>query len=262
MSNIECHLNRLIKLLQMLRPELQLKEKYAIMSGMHPITCEVMMHCTIHYLAGGSFHDTHATVSISKPSFYCSVWHTIHCINRCEALDINLPKPEELNYVREGFRRISKDGVMNGCIGALDGYLMRITVLSFAECGNVGAYFSGHYCTYGVNVQAMCNADCCFTFFCLAAPGKTDDSIAIRKTSIPSWVQSLPPGFFAASDCAYSISEHMIAPYSGPQRYSERCDNFNFFLSQLRICIEMAFGLLVTKWRILHTPKCCKLTTY
>ncbi len=27
-----------------------------------------------------------------------------------------------------------------------------------------------------------------------------------------------------------------------------------FFLSQLRICVEMAFGRLVTKWQILRTP--------
>ncbi len=173
-----------------------------------------MMHCTIHYLAGGSFHDIRATVSISKPSFYRLVWHTIHCINRCEALDINLPKPKELNNVREGFQRISKDGVTNGCIGALDGYLMRITAPSFAECGNVGAYFSGHYCTYGVNAQAMCNAN---------------NSIAIRKTPLPALILSLPPGYFVAFDCAYVISEHMIAPYTGPQYYSERCDNFNNF---------------------------------
>jgi hypothetical protein len=153
------------KLLEMLRPELQLKDKYAVMSGMEPISCEIMLHCTIRYLAGGSFHDIHATVFISKPSFYRLVWHTIHSINRCEALDIKLPLPDELNYIREGFRRISKDGVMNGCVGALDGYLMRITAQSFAECGNVGAYFSGHYCTYEVNVQAMCDADCRFTFF-------------------------------------------------------------------------------------------------
>jgi hypothetical protein len=31
------------------------------------------------------------------------------------------------------------------------------------------------------------------------------------------------------------------------------------FLSQLRIRIEIAFGLLVTKWCILHTPINCKL---
>ncbi len=64
-------------------------------------------------------------------------------IVRCKAT-----KVDELNYVREGFKRISTDGVMNGCVGTLDGYLLRITAPSFAECQNVAAYFSGHYCTY------------------------------------------------------------------------------------------------------------------
>ena len=116
------------------------------------------------------------------------------------------------------------------------------------------AYFSGHYCTYGVNIQAMCDDDCRFTFFSLAAPGKTNDNVAIKKTSLPAWLESLPPGYFIAADCAYSLTEHLVTPYSGPQRFLERNDNFNFFLSQLCIRIEMAFGLLVTMWRILHTP--------
>ena len=50
-----------------------------------------------------------------------------------------------------------------------------------------------------------------------------------------------------------SLSEHVITPYSGPQHYSECCDNFNF-LSQLWIWIEMVFGMLVTKWCIINTP--------
>jgi len=248
------------KLLNLLRPALQLNHKYAVMTGMEPICCEIMLHCMIRYLAGGSYHDVRATVFISKPSFYHLVWHTIDCINSCQALDVKLPGIDELNCVREGFKRISADGIMNGCVGALDGYLLRITAPSFAECQNVAAYFSGHYCTYGVNVQAMCDADCRFLFFALAAPGKTNDVVALRKTSLSAWLESLPPGFFVASDCTYSITEHLVAPYSGPQRFSEWCDNFNFFLSQLRIRIEMAFGLLVTKWRILHTPINVKLT--
>ncbi|KAE9161337.1 hypothetical protein PF002_g32397, partial [Phytophthora fragariae] len=31
-------------------------------------------------------------------------------------------------------------------------------------------------------------------------------------------------------------------------------DNYNFHVSQLRIRIEMAFGLLVNKWRIFKQP--------
>ena len=249
------------KLLSFLRPSLQLNDKYAKMSGFEPICCELMLHCCIRYLAGGSYHDIRATAAISKASFYRLVWHTIHCINRCTALDVKLPTEQhELQELCEGLNQISRDAVMDGCIGAVDGYLLQITAPSFGECGNVTAYFSGHYCTYGVNVQAMCDADCRFLFFCIAAPGKTNDAVAIRKTSLLPWLDALPPGFFVAGDCAYTLTEHMITPYSGPQRYLAKCDNFNFFLSQLRIRIEMAYGLMVTKWSILHTPINTKLS--
>jgi hypothetical protein len=214
----------------------------------------------IRFLLGGFYHDICTTDSISKPSFYHLVWHTIDCINKMEALDVKLPSIDQLNYIREGFKRISADGVMNRCVGSLDGYLLRITAPSFAKCQNVAAYFSGHYCTYGINVQAMCDADCCFLFFALASPGNTNDIVALHKISLSAWIKSLPSGFFVASDCAYSIMEHLVAPYSGPQRFSEWCNNFNFFLSQIRIQIEMAFGLLVAKWRILHTPINVKLS--
>ena len=36
-------------------------------------------------------------------------------------------------------------------------------------------------------------------------------------------------------------------------------DNYNFFISQLRIRIEMAFGQLVGKWRILKNPLQCRI---
>jgi hypothetical protein len=166
-------------LLKMLSPALTLNGKYAIMGGLDPISCELMLHCTIRYLAGGSFHDVRAIAVISKPFFYRLVWHTIDCINRCDALAVKLPGPNELDKVRQGFEAISWDGVLNGCIGALDGYLQCIAAPSHKECGNVGAYFSWHYCVYGVNIQAMCDADCHFLFVSVVAPGKTNDSVAI-----------------------------------------------------------------------------------
>jgi hypothetical protein len=244
------------ELLDLLTPVLRLKEQFAIVSGFEPICNELMLHCAIRYLAGGSYHDIQATAHISKPSFFRLLWHTIDAINSCQALAVELPEPtaDKLSSLRTGFKNISYARVMDGFVGELDGYLMRITAPSQAQCGNVTAYFSGHYCSYGVNLQAMCDADCRFTFFSLAAPGKTNDNVAIKKTSLPAWLELLPPGYFIAADFAYSIMEHLVTPFSGPQRFLERNDNFNFFLSQLRIRIEMAFGLLVMKWRMLHTP--------
>jgi hypothetical protein len=62
-------------------------------------------------------------------------------------------------------------------------------------------------------------------------PSKTNVIVALHKTSLSTWIESLPPGFFLAADCAYSITEHLVAPYSGPQQFSEWCYNFNFILS-------------------------------
>ncbi len=149
-----------------------------------------MVHCAICYLVGGSFHYGWATAVISKTSLYCLVWHTIDCIKRCKALAIKLHSPNELDKVWHGFQEISWDGVLKGCIGALNGYLQCIAAPSHKECGNVGTYFSGHYCVYGVNIQAMRDADCHFLFVSVAALGKTNDSVSIRKTSLQAWVEA------------------------------------------------------------------------
>ena len=53
----------------------------------------------------------------------------------------------------------------------------------------------------------------------------------------------------------------MLAPFTGSQRKDAGKDAFNFFLSQLRIRIEMAFGLLQTKWCVLNRPLQVNLTT-
>ncbi len=95
--------------------------------------------------------------------------------------------------LRASFKSILRDGVMmDGFITVLDGYLMQITGPSQADCGNIDTYFSGHYCTYRLNVQAMCDA---FLFFSFITPAKTSDSVAIKKTSLFPRLDSLPPGY-------------------------------------------------------------------
>jgi hypothetical protein len=84
--------------------------------------------------------------------------------------------------------------------------------------------------------------------------GKTPDITSYRNITLPQLVEKLPAGFYITGDPAYIPTEHMLTPYSGSQRNDEANDIFNFYLSQLRIRIEMAFGLLTTKWRIFRRP--------
>ena len=46
----------------------------------------------------------------------------------------------------------------------------------------------------------------------------------------------------------------MLTPFTGGHRSDPAKDAYDFFLSQLRIQIEMSFGLLTNKWRILQAP--------
>jgi hypothetical protein len=89
----------------------------------------------IWFLSGGSFHDIWTAASISKPSFYRILWHTIHVINACHVLDFQLPSTlEELNALKDGFASKSRDEIMRGCIGALDGFLLWIAAPPCQNC--------------------------------------------------------------------------------------------------------------------------------
>ncbi len=167
---------------------------------------------------------------------------------------------EEINALKDGFTTKSRDDIMHGCIGALDGFLLWIPPPLAKVAGNVSSYYSGHYCTYGINLQAICGTGCRFYFLALAAPGRAGDVKAIAKTSVPTLLESLPPGYFVASDCAYNITEHLVALYSGFTHFLEDNDNFIFYLSQMHIQIEMAFRIMVKKWSILCSPLCIKLS--
>jgi hypothetical protein len=114
--------------------------------------------------------------SISKASFYRVIWDAIHAINHCAALETRLPSDNEIISIVEGFgQKSTGNGAMNGCVGALDGFSVRLKALSPEECGgNVSAYYSGHYCYYGINLQAFCNRNYCFLYFAVATPGKTN----------------------------------------------------------------------------------------
>jgi hypothetical protein len=93
------------------------------------------------------------------------------------------------------FECLSSHGVINGCIGAVDGRLCRIQVPSANEVTQVKSYFSGHYQCYGVNVQATCDARCQFLSLSVICPGVTLDSKSFYASNIHNTISQLPAGF-------------------------------------------------------------------
>jgi hypothetical protein len=169
------------KLKNMLLPWLQVNEKQSNNAslGNRPIVAEIMLHCTLHYLGGGSYHDIRVSVGLSTAAFYRAVWRGIDAINSCLALQIKFPiMLEDLTKAAHEFECRTSHGIMKGCVAALDGWLCQIHVPTTDEVKKVKPYFSGHYQCYGLNVQATCYADCRFTSLSVLCPGSTSDNKA------------------------------------------------------------------------------------
>jgi hypothetical protein len=85
-------------------------------------------------------------------------------------------------------------------------------------------------------------------YFGVVLPGSTNDNISYPlATGLKDIFDSLPPGLFGLADAAYTLSECMLIPFVGADRCNPAQDAFNYYLSQLRIRVEMAFGRLVNK---------------
>ena len=167
-------------------------------------------------------------------------------------LQITLPSYDELPRVSEEWSDISTAfDLFKHNVGAVDGWLPFITSPSVP---NQADYFSGHYQTHGLNVQAMCRPDLTFDYICVAGPGKTNDNRTMdRCTDLRVWLDIMPNEYYAVADNAYVLSQWFLIPFTTPELaaagdQAEFYRTFNFYLSQLRIWIEMAFGGLCTNW--------------
>ena len=230
--------------------------KYGFTSTQQPVQAEITVAIGLHWLAGGSYLDLKNVYCCSVDTIYKHRLLFIRAVNMCDLLKLKFPtSAAEICTVQAGFCNISSNSVITGCVGAIDGLLVVIKCPSMkASDNNPSSYYSGHYCCHGLNVQAICDSSCRFTFFAIAAPGKSSDQAAVEQTSLPTALDCLPLGSYIVGDAAYTLTDQCITPFTGSQRLNPTKDSFNYFLSQVRIRIEMAFGLLTTKWQILKKP--------
>jgi hypothetical protein len=145
-----------------------------------------------------------------------------------------------------GFLENSEQQLFFGIIGAIDGYLQPIAKPRKKDCdGFPQAYWSEHYMSNGLNVQAVCDSNCYFLYFGVVAPGKC--------TKLFQIVSNLCPGQYIVCDVAYTLTDQVLFPFIGSQKESTNKDAYSYFLSQFCIRNEMIFGLLTNKWMITRT---------
>ena len=88
-----------------------------------------------------------------------------------------------------GFSSISTNRVMTECVAVLNGYHMEIVTPPKNEVHNVKSYFSGHYQTYGINIQVMCDHNCHFLFIGVGGPGVMGDREAVKESGLYDLVE-------------------------------------------------------------------------
>ena len=82
------------------------------------------------------------------------------------------------------------------------------------EVHNVKSYFSGHYQTYDIKIQAVCDHNCHFLFIGVGGPGVMGDREAVKESGLSKLVEKLPGLLYCIGDCAYTPTEHLIPIYS------------------------------------------------
>ena len=252
-------LESFVKLCSILEPHIGVDTKMSnIRTSKGKITTEIALHCLLRWLAGGSYLDIRLSAGISRSSFYRCIHNAMNTISTIgDIATLSFPPNEnQIVQLAAEFKDISGTaGILNGCVGVMDGFLLQTcTPSKGGSNGNVKAYFSGHYQCYGVNIQGVCDSKCRFTFLAAAAPGGANDIVAFRRCKLQEKINSLPVGQYVVGDNAYVCSEHLLTPFSGNEKFESRKDSFNFYISQLRIRIEMAFGMMANKFQILKRP--------
>jgi hypothetical protein len=237
-----------------LRKSLEPDRKQSMNRGLgeEPITTQLQLHCFLRFVAGGAVDDFRIVGGISRPSTYRVILDVATAINECAFLAYHMPwsDVDGLKHIARGFRRKSNRGIMKRCVGALDGFLLLID--SPTGVPNYHDFFSGHYHSFGINIQAIVDSETRFLEVAIAAPGAANDCYAITAAKLDAKIESLPEGMYVVADNAYCPSDRLLVPFSGQDKLQPRYDAFNFHLSQLRIKVEQAFGKLTNKFRILR----------
>lgn len=217
------------------------------------VPVEVMLCVTLRILAGASYLDVGWPYGIGSTTTYQVFTQTLHALNQC--LDpIIFPQSEsECREEANRFRR-NRRSPLYGIIAALDGIAIAIQQPRLLDTPDPRKYYNRKG-FFAICVQAAVAANYKFLFVSARHAGSTHDSTAFQSTKLAELLLSntLPQWSAIAADDAYKNGSHILTPYSG-RRLTLLQDSFNYYLSSLRITVEQAFGILVTRFGIFWSP--------
>ena len=160
-------------------------------------TTIMKIHFLLRWLSGGSHHEIMVNMGVSKSTFYNIIDQCMIDIVTCDELAYHFPSSmEEISNAVSDWDECSEGYVITGCVGCADGFLLKINTPSKNKTPNGKDYFSGHYKCHGINIQASCDSKCRFISVSVAAPGATNDIVALKNSKLDIEIHNLPPRCF------------------------------------------------------------------
>lgn len=226
------------------------------------ISGEIKLAITLRILGGGSYMDIAMFYEASfnhahkifkhvvedwlcHPSFY-----PINGIEYCSDDD-------RMREVALQFSTASNN-VINGCIGALDGWVVKVQRPAERDGVPDPTSFYSRKGFYAINVQAIVDKRKRVLFRSIMSRGAEHDSTAFKKSSLYKWLSSnwrsmVEKGYFFIGDSAYSLKSFLLTPYDNALHDTPE-DNYNFFHSSSQISVECCFGEIDLRFGIFWKP--------
>ncbi|XP_071652757.1 uncharacterized protein [Temnothorax longispinosus] len=238
-------------------------------SNRKPLSLEIKLVITLTYLAqGDSVVTKHLEYRVER-----SIVHKI-LPEVCHAIWLAL-QPIVLPILNsEEWKKKSEEFLLKwqfpNCIGALDGRHMEIQAppCTGSEFYNYKKYFS-------IVLMALCDANYKFTWVDIGQFGSISDGGVWSKTNFAADLENnaadlpeptplpgrdIPFPYIIVADEAFPLKPYLMRPY--PKKVNRLTNEeriFNYRLSRARLCIENAFGILTSRWRILHRRISCSV---
>ena len=119
-------------------------------------------------------------------------------------------------FVDEWGKLSSDVGIMKGYIVLIEGWLCSTEIPW--DVTHKTDYFSGHYQGYGLNVQAVCDANLWIIYIYVAGPIKMNDARAYcRLTGLRIWIDNLDESNYCSGNNTYPLSNQLLIPLSGSE---------------------------------------------
>ena len=231
---------------------------------------EFKLALTLRYLAGASYLDLYLWSNYDPNYLSGVIKYVIQfwiCNDDVFSIDFYrdiLQNPSRVRKITTDFGA-SSGGILSGCFGAIDGWLVKVKCPTLVEVRNPGKYMSRKG-FFAINVQAIVDKQKRILWRFIGQKGSAHDSKVFKSSELYQHLMLISDDLhekelYLVGDSAYALRGFIMVPIDNAKPGTQE-DAFNYFLSSQRIHVECAFGEIDRRFGIFWKPLEGKLANH